>query len=76
MNPIEGSKYFERLYMNSIDINGPEIKKICESAKNNNCHIVVGINEKEPNKQGTIYNTNLTIGSVKISLVPASYTNQ
>ena len=63
MNPIEGSKYFERLYMNSIDINGPEIKKICESAKKYNCHIVVGINEKESNKQGTIYNTNLTIGS-------------
>ena len=63
MNPIESSKYFERLYMNSIDINGPDIKKICESAKKYNCHIVVGINEKESNKQGTIYNTNLTIGS-------------
>ncbi|MBX9807558.1 MAG: carbon-nitrogen hydrolase family protein [Flavobacteriaceae bacterium] len=61
MNPIEGSKWFEKLYKSSIEITGPEVKKLCQTAKANNCHIVIGCNERNGRSAGIIYNTNLII---------------
>ena len=61
MNPVTGSSFFERLYHNSVDIPGPEVQTLCESAKKNDCYIVIGVNERGPKKLGTIYNTNITI---------------
>jgi len=63
MSPVQGSKYFEQLYLNSVDMDGPEVKLLCEAAKTNNCYLVIGVNEKGPKKLGTIYNTNITIDS-------------
>jgi aliphatic nitrilase len=63
MSPVQGSKYFEQLYLNSVDMDGPEVKLLCEAAKTNNCYLVIGVNEKGPKKLGTIYNTNVTIDS-------------
>ncbi|PCI04984.1 MAG: aliphatic nitrilase [Flavobacteriaceae bacterium] len=76
MNPIEGSKYFEILYKNSIVIPGPEVDKLCETAKANNCHVVIGCNERSALSSGTLYNSNLIIDnkgkllSVHRKLVP------
>lgn len=61
MNPIDGSKWFEKLYKSSIEINGPEVKKLCQTAKDNNCHVVIGCNERTSRSAGLIYNTNLII---------------
>ena len=61
MSPVMGSSFFERLYHNSIDIPGPETSSLCDSAKKNDCYIVIGVNERGPKQLGTIYNTNITI---------------
>ena len=63
MSPIEGSSFFEKLFLNSITIDGKEVKQICKTADENNCFVVIGINERCASKTGTIYNTNLTIDS-------------
>ena len=63
MSPTEGSSFFERLFLNSITIEGEEVKQICKTADENNCFVVIGINERCASKTGTIYNTNLTIDS-------------
>jgi aliphatic nitrilase len=60
MTPIQGSKWYEELYKNSVDISGPEIKKLCLAAKENDMHVVIGINERG-SSYGEIYNTNLII---------------
>jgi nitrilase len=60
MTPIQGSKWYEQLYKNSIAVSDPAITRICESAKTNNIHIVIGINERG-DSYGEIYNTNLII---------------
>jgi aliphatic nitrilase len=60
MTPVQGSKWYEELYKNSVDISGPEIQKLCLAAKDNNMHIVMGINERGKS-YGEIYNTNLII---------------
>lgn len=61
MNPIDGSKWFEKLYKSSIDINGPEVKMLCKAAKDNNCHVVMGCNERNNISSGIIYNSILII---------------
>ena len=60
MTPIQGSKWYEQLYRNSVISDGEEIGKICKAAKDYNCHIVIGINERG-DSYGEIYNTNLII---------------
>ena len=60
MTPVQGSKWYEALYKNSVDISGPEIKKLCLAAKDNDIHVVMGINERGKS-YGEIYNTNLII---------------
>ncbi|HEY0091693.1 MAG TPA: carbon-nitrogen hydrolase family protein [Flavobacterium sp.] len=60
MTPVQGSKWYEQLYRNSVTQDGPEIKKICDAAKQYSCHIVIGVNERGES-YGEIYNTNLII---------------
>lgn len=60
MTPVQGSKWYEELYKASVDVNGPDIKRLCLAAKDNNIQIVIGINERGKS-YGEIYNTNLII---------------
>lgn len=60
MTPVQGSKWYEQLYVNSITVPGPEVDRICEAAKENNIHIVIGVNERGQSF-GELYNTNLII---------------
>lgn len=62
MTPVQGSKWYEQLYINSITSNGPEVAAICKAAKAHNIHIVIGINERGESL-GEIYNTNLIINN-------------
>jgi aliphatic nitrilase len=60
MTPVQGSKWYEKLYKSTITADGSEVKRICDAAKEFNIHIVIGINEKG-SSFGEIYNTNLII---------------
>ncbi|WP_417352023.1 carbon-nitrogen hydrolase family protein [Flavobacterium alkalisoli] len=60
MTPVQGSKWYELLYKNSIAVPGPEVNRICEAAKEHNCHVVIGVNERGQSF-GELYNTNLII---------------
>lgn len=60
MTPVQGSKWYEKLYVNSIDVPGPETDRLCKAAKENNCHVVIGVNERGQSF-GELYNTNLII---------------
>lgn len=60
MTPVQGSKWYEVLYKNSIAVPGPEVSRICEAAKEHNCHVVIGVNERGQSL-GELYNTNLII---------------
>lgn len=62
MTPVQGSAWYEKLYKNSINVPGPETDRLCEAAKEHNCHIVIGVNERGQSF-GEIYNTNLIINN-------------
>jgi nitrilase len=62
MTPVQGSKWYEKLYKSAITADGSEVKRLCDAAKEFNIHIVIGINEKG-SSFGEIYNTNLIINN-------------
>lgn len=61
LNPVQGSKWFKELYLNAVFVEGEELKPLFKTAKECNCNVVIGVNEKDPIKTGTLYNTNLII---------------
>jgi aliphatic nitrilase len=60
MTPVQGSRWYEELYKNSITVPGPEVDRLCNAAKEHNCHVVIGVNERGQSF-GELYNTNLII---------------
>lgn len=57
MTPVQGSTWYEKLYRNAIDIPGPEIEALCGAARDANCHVVIGVNERGESSLGVIYNS-------------------
>jgi nitrilase len=63
LNPVDGSRWFRRLWESAITVPGPEVERLCEAARKHDCTVVIGVNERPSRGVGTIYNTNLIIGS-------------
>ena len=60
MTPVQGSKWYEELYKCSVAVTDESMQPLFHAAKENNIHIVIGINERG-DSYGEIYNTNLII---------------
>ncbi|NHM02273.1 carbon-nitrogen hydrolase family protein [Flavobacterium difficile] len=60
MTPVQGSKWYEKLYKCSVKTDDEVMQPLFQAAKDNNIHIVIGINERG-DSYGEIYNTNLII---------------
>ena len=60
MTPVQGSKWYEQLYKNSVAVTDESMKPLFKAAKEFNMHVVIGINERG-DSYGEIYNTNLII---------------
>lgn len=60
MTPVQGSKWYEELYKNSVAVNDASMQKLYKAAKDFDMNIVIGINERG-DSFGEIYNTNLII---------------
>jgi nitrilase len=52
-----------RYFDNAIEIGGPETTLLCEAARTHSIDVVIGIVEREPRTQGSVYATLLFIGS-------------
>lgn len=63
MSPIEASPWFERLVKSAVEVPGPEIARICAAAREHDCTVVIGCNECDSRRLGTLYNTNVIISS-------------
>jgi nitrilase len=60
-DPLQGSRWFERLARSAIEIPGPEISKIAEAAAAHQINVVIGVNERSRSSIGTLFNTVVTI---------------
>ena len=59
---ITRRKYLD-LFKNALEIPGKDTDILCEVARQNDIIVVAGANEKEHGRIGTVYNTQLFIGS-------------
>lgn len=62
MTPVQGSKWYEELYKNSVAVTDPCMNSLYAAAKEYNMNIVIGINERGES-YGEIYNTNIIINN-------------
>jgi nitrilase len=53
---------WERLWENSVDVPGPLVDRIAEACSEHDVHCAIGVNERESERPGSLYNTLLVIG--------------
>jgi nitrilase len=53
---------WERLWDNAVDIDGPLIERLVTVCRERNLYCAVGINERESERPGTLYNTLVYLG--------------
>ena len=58
----QGDELWERLWENSVDVNGPHVDRLAEVCRERSLHCVIGVNEREDERPGSLYNTFLLIG--------------
>jgi nitrilase len=51
-----------RLWENSLDVPGPLVDRLIEACREHGVHCAIGVNERESERPGTIYNTLLLFG--------------
>src|SRR5687768_6153844 len=55
-------EFWERLWANSVDVPGPLVDRLADVCRDRELHVVVGVNERERDRPGSLYNAMLTIG--------------
>jgi nitrilase len=53
---------WERMWVESVDVGGPLVGRLVDACRRHGIHCVIGINEREDERPGTLYNTMLTLG--------------
>jgi nitrilase len=53
---------WERLWENSVDVPGPLVDRLVAACRKRSVHCAIGVNERESERPGTIYNTLLLLG--------------
>jgi nitrilase len=53
---------WERLWENSVDVPGPLTERLSEACREHGTHCVIGVNERESERPGSLYNTMLVLG--------------
>jgi nitrilase len=53
---------WERMWLSSLDVPGPLVDELAAVCRARGLHAVLGVNERESDRPGTLYNTMLTLG--------------
>jgi nitrilase len=53
---------WERLWDNSVDVGGPHVQALVDACARHDIHCVIGVNEREDERPGSLYNAMLTLG--------------
>jgi nitrilase len=57
-----------RLWENSVDVGGPEVARLSEACGRHDIWCAIGVNERESERPGTLYNSLLVIGPEGLAL--------
>ncbi len=53
---------WERLWASSVDVRGPLVQRLVDACAEHELHCAIGVNEREDDRPGTLYNTLLILG--------------
>jgi nitrilase len=53
---------WERLWHNSVDLGGPHVARLTDACAASGVHLAIGVNEREDERPGTLYNTLVLLG--------------
>ncbi len=53
---------WERFYASSMEVPGPLVDRLVGACTGTGVHVVIGVNERDPQRHGSVYNTMLTVG--------------
>jgi nitrilase len=53
---------WERMWASSVDVPGPLVDRLAEACAEHGVHCAIGVNERESDRPGTLYNTLLLLG--------------
>ena len=53
---------WERMWESSVDVAGPQVHRIADACRTHDVHCVIGVNEREDQRPGTLYNSMLVLG--------------
>jgi nitrilase len=53
---------WERLWENSVDVPGPLVDRLADACATHQLHCAIGVNERESERPGSLYNTLLLVG--------------
>ena len=57
-----------KLWENSIDVAGPEVRRLAKTCAEHDVWCAIGVNERETERPGTLYNTLLVVGPEGLAL--------
>jgi nitrilase len=61
-NPVAASPWFQRLCEAAVEVPGPEIARVAQTARDCGVYVAIGINERASRSVSLLYNTLLFIG--------------
>jgi len=57
------NELWERMWASSVDVDGPLVRRLAKACGERDVHLSIGVNEREDDRPGSIYNTMLLIGA-------------
>lgn len=58
----EYDELWERMWASSVDVDGPLVERLAAACAERGLHIAIGVNEREDDRPGSLYNSLLVIG--------------
>ena len=58
----EYNDLWERMWASSVDVNGPLVARLTKACADRDVHMAIGVNEREDDRPGSLYNSLLVIG--------------
>ena len=53
---------WERMWASSVDVRGPLVERLVKACAEHGAHVAIGVNEREDERPGSLYNTLLVLG--------------
>jgi nitrilase len=53
---------WDRFYASAVEVPGPLVDRLIEACRRHDIRVVIGVNEREPSRSGSVYNTMLILG--------------